>query len=183
MTLLGQAALALAAEGFAVFPLRPKTNEPYGDDKLYRTVGGYKCATRDRSLVEFWWARHPDNNIGIATGSVSAIWVLDVDGDEGRETLATLEEQHGGLPETVTVVTPGKINKKTGLHTAKGYICISATRSAGTFATRKSARMCPASIGAGMAAMWRRRRASIPMAASTLGVSIPPTPSPTRPSG
>jgi hypothetical protein len=117
---LNQAALALAAKGFAVFPLRPKTKEPYGDDKFYRTVGGYKCATRDRSLIEFWWARHPDNNIGIATGSVSAIWVLDVDGDEGRETLATLEEQHGQLPETVAVVTPGKINKKTGLHTGRG---------------------------------------------------------------
>jgi hypothetical protein len=50
---------------------------------------------------------------------VCAFWV-DVDGDEGRETLATLEEQHGGLPETVTVVTPGKINKKTGVHTGKG---------------------------------------------------------------
>jgi hypothetical protein len=119
-TSLCQAALALAAKGFAVFPLRPKTKEPYGDDKFYRTVGGYKCATRDRSLVEFWWARHPDNNIGIATGSVSAIWVLDVDGDEGRETLAMLEEKHGHLPKTVEVVTPGKINKKTGVHTGKG---------------------------------------------------------------
>jgi hypothetical protein len=120
MSALATAALQLATKGFAVFPLRPKTKEPYRDDKFYRTVGGYKCATRDRSLVEFWWAKHPDNNIGIATGSVSAIWVLDVDGDEGRETLATLEEQHGGLPETVTVITPGKINKKTGLHTGKG---------------------------------------------------------------
>jgi hypothetical protein len=120
MTPLGEHARRLAAKGFAIFPLRPKTKEPYGDDKFYRTGGGYKCATRDRSLVEFWWARHPDNNIGIGTGSVSAIWVLDIDGDEGRETLATLEEQHGGLPPTVTVITPGKISKKTGVHTGKG---------------------------------------------------------------
>jgi hypothetical protein len=120
MSPLGEHALRLAAKGFAVFPLRPKTKEPYGDDRFYRTVGGYKCATRDRSLVEFWWNSHPDNNIGIATGSISAIWVLDVDGDEGRETLATLEEQHGQLPPTVEVVTPGKINKTTGVHTGRG---------------------------------------------------------------
>jgi hypothetical protein len=43
-------------------------------------------------------------NIGLATGSVSGIWILDVDGDQGRETLATLEEQHGQLPATVEVI-------------------------------------------------------------------------------
>src|SRR5262249_1106966 len=93
---------------------------PYRDDKFYKTVGGFKCASRDPALIEFWWDRHPDNNIGIATGSISAIWVLDVDGDQGRETLTTLEEQHGQLPPTVEVVTPGKIDKKTGVHTGKG---------------------------------------------------------------
>jgi hypothetical protein len=120
MSPLGTAALKLAAKGFAVFPLRPKTKEPYGDDKYYRTKGGYKCASRDPALIKFWWGRHPDNNIGVATGSISAIWVLDVDGNEGRETLATLEEQHGQLPTTVEVVTPGKINKQTGLHSGSG---------------------------------------------------------------
>ena len=71
MSVFRDAALKLCAQ-VAVFPLRPETKEPYGDGKFYRTVGGYKAATRDRSLVEFWWDRHPDNNIGIATGSISA---------------------------------------------------------------------------------------------------------------
>jgi hypothetical protein len=117
---LGEAALRLAAKGFAVFPLRPRTKVPFNDDRFFRTVGGYKCASRDPALIEFWWAREPAANIGVATGSVSGVWILDVDGDEGRETLATLEEQHGQLPATVEVVTPGKISKKTGLHTGKG---------------------------------------------------------------
>jgi hypothetical protein len=34
--------------------------------------------------------------------------------------LATLEEQHGQLRATVAVVTPGKISKKTGLHSGRG---------------------------------------------------------------
>jgi hypothetical protein len=120
MTPLGSAALALARKGFAVFPLRPRTKEPYGDDKFFRTIGGYKCASRDPALIEFWWDRQPEANIGLATGSVSSVWILDVDGDQGRETLATLEQQHGELPATVEVVTPGKIDKKTGVHTGKG---------------------------------------------------------------
>jgi hypothetical protein len=120
MSALGQAALKLAAKDFAVFPLRPRTKEPYSDDKFFKTAGGYKCATRDSELIEFWWRREPEANIGLATGSVSGIWILDVDGDQGREALATLEEQHGQLPPTVEVITPGKIDKKTGVHTGKG---------------------------------------------------------------
>jgi hypothetical protein len=118
--MLGNVALGLAARGMAIFPLRPRTKEPYNDDKFFRTVGGYKSATRDSALIEFWWSRQPEANIGLATGSVSACWVLDVDGDEGRETLATLEEEHGQLPATVEVITPGKIDKRTGVHTGKG---------------------------------------------------------------
>jgi hypothetical protein len=120
MTPLGSAALRLAARGFAVFPLRPRTKEPYGDDRFFRTIGGFRCANRDPALIEFWWDRQPEANIGLATGSISGVWVLDVDGDEGRETLATLEEQHGQLPKTVEVVTPGKISKTTGLHSGRG---------------------------------------------------------------
>jgi hypothetical protein len=119
MTPLGQAALKLAGKGFAVFPLLPRTKTPYSDDKFFKTVGGFKCATRDQSLIEFWWSRQPEANIGLATGSVSGVWVLDVDGDAGREALAALEEQHGQLPPTVEVVTPGKIDKD-GRHTGKG---------------------------------------------------------------
>jgi hypothetical protein len=120
MTPLGSAALQLAAKGFAVFPLRPRSKEPYRDDKFFRTVGGYECASRDPALIEFWWDRQPEANIGVATGSRSGVFVLDVDGDLGRETLARLEEEHGQLPPTVEAITPGKINKKTGVHSGRG---------------------------------------------------------------
>jgi hypothetical protein len=106
MSPLGQSALRLAARGFAVFPLRPKTKEPYGDDKFFRTVGGYKCASRDPALVEFWWDRQPEANIGVATGSVSGIWVLDLDGDDDEAWLHEQEIEHGEIvPPTVEVIT------------------------------------------------------------------------------
>jgi Bifunctional DNA primase/polymerase, N-terminal len=46
-----------------------------------------------------WDAGH--YNVGIVTGALSGIFVVDVDGLKGETTLATLEAQHGALPETV----------------------------------------------------------------------------------
>ncbi len=42
-----------------------------------------------------------DFNYGIATGEASNVFVLDVDGDVGRASLAELESQHGKLPVTL----------------------------------------------------------------------------------
>jgi Bifunctional DNA primase/polymerase, N-terminal len=104
--LLG-AALAYVNKGFAIFPLRPRSKEPFKDDKFFRTVGGYKAATRDPELIRFWWGRHPDANIGVATGSVSAIWVLDLDNEQDEAWLARLAAAHPDepLPSTVEVIT------------------------------------------------------------------------------
>jgi hypothetical protein len=112
MSSLKTAALALAAKGMRVFPLWPGTKEPLIKEWPKR-------ATTDIDVVRGWW-RSGHYNLAIATGEGSGIWVLDVDGDEGRETLATLEEQHGQLPSTIEVTTPGKINKKTGAHSGRG---------------------------------------------------------------
>ena len=46
-----------------------------------------------------------DANIGIATGSSSGIFVVDVDGRSGRASLEALRQKHGPLPKTVTVKT------------------------------------------------------------------------------
>jgi len=106
MSPLGAAALKLAAMGFAVFPPRPCTKEPYSDDKFFRTIGGYKCASRDPALIEFWWGRQPEANIGLATGSVSGIWVLDLDGDDDEAWLREQEIEHAeNIPPTVEVIT------------------------------------------------------------------------------
>ena len=51
-----------------------------------------------------WW-RARDFNIGLATGSGSGIWVLDIDGDEGEATLSALEAEHGALLSTVEAIT------------------------------------------------------------------------------
>jgi Bifunctional DNA primase/polymerase, N-terminal len=97
MTPLGTAALDLAAKGFRVFPCVERGKEPAIHDNLKR-------ATTDANIITGWW-RSRDFNIGIATGDGSGIWVLDVDGEEGEETLRQLEAAHGALPQTVEAIT------------------------------------------------------------------------------
>jgi Bifunctional DNA primase/polymerase, N-terminal len=44
-------------------------------------------------------------NLAIATGIISGVWALDVDGGDGAATLAELESEFGALPPTSTVIT------------------------------------------------------------------------------
>jgi hypothetical protein len=52
--------------------------------------------------------RTPKANVGIATGAMSGVIVLDVDPrNGGNESLAELEGRHGGVPDTLQVLTGG----------------------------------------------------------------------------
>lgn len=92
-------ALRYAGQGRPVFPC-----EPAGKRPLVRR--GLHDATTEHAAIERWWARWPEANIGLRTGAVSGLIVLDVDGDEGHESLRELEREHGELPRTASVVTP-----------------------------------------------------------------------------
>src|SRR5688572_4470526 len=109
-------AQCLASEiGLAVFPLHyingagcscgsPNCRSP-GKHPL--TLNGVHAATSVASQIDAWWAQHPMANIGIATGQVSEIVVVDVDprngGDESFERL----RRELQLPETTCVRTGG----------------------------------------------------------------------------
>jgi len=95
MTLL-EAALALAQRRLAIFPCRPR-------DKRPATANGLNDATTDQATITRYWRVRPDYNIGIATGALSGIFVIDVDGAEAE--LRKLEVEHGALPPTVEVIT------------------------------------------------------------------------------
>lgn len=94
---LRTAAPAYAGYGLPVFPVAARTKAP-------ATKRGFYDASLNPAAIERWW-RAQDYNIGIPTGAPSGVWVLDIDGDEGRESLAALQEKHGALPATVTSVT------------------------------------------------------------------------------
>ncbi|MFM7442634.1 MAG: bifunctional DNA primase/polymerase, partial [Tabrizicola sp.] len=100
-------ALAMAARGFRLHPLRP-------GDKGATLSDWPKLATTDAAIIQRWFAADPGINFGVTGGS--DLLILDLDckpaaGDrpaiDGLAALAALEAVHGKLPETFTVATPG----------------------------------------------------------------------------
>jgi hypothetical protein len=86
-------ALDYLARGWSVIPLRPRDKKP-----ALASWKEYQTRRPTEEEVRSWWQRWPDANIGIATGAVSGIIVLDVDGEDGRRSL---EEIAGGnIPRT-----------------------------------------------------------------------------------
>ncbi len=95
-------ALAYLRRGLAVVPLRPRDKVPLVPWRRFQ---------RERPSplrVRRWLARWPEANLGVVTGAVSGLVVLDVDPRHGGdEALAALEAEFGPLPETVEVETGG----------------------------------------------------------------------------
>ena len=110
------AASAYVQAGFKVFPAHAIRNGSCtcggakgcspGKHQIGNLVPrGLLDASADLSVVVRWWQRVPDANIGIATGKISDLVVVDVDGSTGEETLAKIERKHGSLPQTWQVRT------------------------------------------------------------------------------
>lgn len=105
------AALLYAASGLHVIPIwwvaggdcgcrnaecQSQGKHPVG----HLAPNGVKDATTDPNIIRSWWNRCPRANVAIATGAVSGLWALDIDGQAGEETLAELQRAHGPLPHT-----------------------------------------------------------------------------------
>ena len=73
-----EGALKLAALGFKVFPCRNAPSENEGH-KRPLTQHGFKDATTDATQIERWWSKFPEALIGMPTGIVTGIAVLDLD--------------------------------------------------------------------------------------------------------
>jgi hypothetical protein len=96
------AALAYAAEGWPVFLLSPGEKTP-------ATRHGCLEATCDRNQIDAWWEAVPTGNIGLATGAVSGLVVVDVDakaGKRGDRTLVEFVRDRGPIPWTRETLTP-----------------------------------------------------------------------------
>lgn len=92
---LADAATAYAEAGWHVFPCRPRGKTPL-------TPRGFKDATTDPTTIKQWWADTPDANIGVATGTISGIWVVDIDGEPGAQSLRSLARTGQELPLTLS---------------------------------------------------------------------------------
>jgi hypothetical protein len=98
MSDLRAAALDYAADGLPVFPCISRGKTP-------AVARGFHAATTNPATIRRFWT-DTDRNIGIPTGAASKAWVLDIDGEEGEQSLASLERQHGdAIPKTHVVTT------------------------------------------------------------------------------
>src|SRR5689334_14667566 len=103
-------ALAYAARGWPVFPLKPGEKTPL----IAKAAGGNGVhdATTDPDRIRAWWTKCPTANIGLACGSWC--WVLDADfkgflADEldGGDAIRALQQRFGKLPATLRQYTGG----------------------------------------------------------------------------
>ncbi len=115
-TLRHKAAIAYAKLGYAIIPLHSiinqsctcsKGNKCGSPGKHPRTINGIKEASRDLNQINKWWTMWPNANIGLATGAINNIIVLDFDGQPGEIASETLEDSLGKLPDTVLQLTGG----------------------------------------------------------------------------
>jgi hypothetical protein len=108
-----ETALAYAEFGWAVLPLHrvedgrcscgnSKCKSP---GKHPRTRHGVKDASKDPAVIGAWFAKWPNMNIGIATGSKSHLIVVDIDGQKSEAKLAALAERGFTLPPTAQAKT------------------------------------------------------------------------------
>ena len=73
-----------------------------------RIYGGLKDATTDKKIIEHWFTKWPNANIGIRTGRPSGFIIIDVDPIHGgEESIDDLEAEYGKLPDTVETLTGG----------------------------------------------------------------------------
>lgn len=96
-------AIRYAEKKCPIFPIREQ-------DKAPATIHGYLDSTTDLGIIREWWSKNPNYNIGMPTGEMSGIVVIDIDNHpeksrNGFASLRYLERLYGTLPATAEVQT------------------------------------------------------------------------------
>lgn len=78
-------ALDYLRHGWSVIPLRPRDKRPLLAWQRFQTT---RATEKD---LAYWWARQPEANVGVVTGAVSGVVVLDLDGEAGRQSVEKMQ--------------------------------------------------------------------------------------------
>lgn len=97
-----QAALEYLKRNWSVIPVRARDKRP-----AIRWLE-FQHRRAIESEVQGWFQRWPNGNVGIVTGAISGLVVLDIDPKHGGDaSIAGLIREHGPLPRTVEAETGG----------------------------------------------------------------------------
>jgi hypothetical protein len=114
--------------GLAIFPC---------EKKIPLIAMGFKAASKDPAQIEEWWNMWPKAQIGVPTGQVNALLVVDIDGPKGQEWLGqqnwdttfTVQTSPGHLqlwfrqPKGVTTkCSAGQIAEEVDIRGDGGYV-------------------------------------------------------------
>ncbi|MGB9905207.1 MAG: bifunctional DNA primase/polymerase, partial [Desulfotomaculales bacterium] len=88
-------ALSYVSHNWSIIPLRPRDKRP-----ILSSWSDYQSRQAIEEEIREWWDRWPDANIGLVTGAVSGLIVLDLDGPEAVELT-----KRQGVPPTVVAST------------------------------------------------------------------------------
>ena len=96
------AVCAYLARGWAVIPIEA------GGKRPLVAWEPYQHRAPEEGDTDSWFKRWPGANVGVVTGQVSGLVVLDVDpGHGGDDSLADLERRFGALPATIEAISGG----------------------------------------------------------------------------
>lgn len=94
-------AMFYAEHNIKTFPVKRQGKSPLCQN-------GFKSATMDRVVLQEWNKKFYDCNIGIPTGTINNIFVVDIDGEIGAKSLIALENIYGKLDAPTVITGKGK---------------------------------------------------------------------------
>lgn len=99
--------------GWSVIPIEPRGKKPLVKWEKYQK----ERATEDQ--IKQWWTKYPNANIGVITGIISEIIVIDIDSKKGEEEyIAKFNELHSTISQkTGKPEATQKLFKHPGDHT------------------------------------------------------------------
>ena len=93
-----QSALEIVTQfGFPVFPCKQY--------KKPLTRHGFKDATTDIHKIEEYWNKHPNALIGVPTGAITGLFVIDIDNGNGKTGETTFNDLGYDDPSTIQTNT------------------------------------------------------------------------------
>ena len=97
-----EAAMQYLGYHWSVIPMRSRDKRPMIKWQVFQQ------RQADEAEIKHWSERWPTANIGIVTGSISGLVVLDIDPRHGgNDSLGRWELEHGPLPHSVEAKTGG----------------------------------------------------------------------------